>query len=150
MLILFRTTVQNRTIETTQVPLTIDGFILYGLWQNQPYTYANTGAPDPRISTTDQGATISFPLTSASAFYIIGSVNFNHEAYTVTVTPSPDSDSPLVGQYNASSRWVGLGMVKYLATGMNRSKTYQVSVTNNSPPDLWFDISQVVVLDTPP
>ena len=133
-------------METTEVPLTTDGFVLYGSWQ-YAYPYGNTVYP--RIGTADQGATVSFPLTSATAFYIIGAVNFNHGLYTVTVTSSLDSDSLVTSQYNASSRWIGLDMIKYLATGLNRSNTYQVAVTDNSPGQ-FFDINQVVVLDTPP
>jgi hypothetical protein len=140
--------VQNRTIAVTTVPLTAPGFSLSDGWTSQPY-YGTTGIPAPRVGTTTQGASISFSLTSASAFYVLGSVNYNHGSFVVTVTPPSDLGAPKVGQYNSSSRWIGLGSLLYLESGMDRSKTYQVQLTNNSP-DQWLDVSQVVVFDTPP
>jgi hypothetical protein len=53
------------------------------------------------------------------------------------------------GEYNGSSYFFGLGTMLYLATGLNRSQTYQIEMANDSP-SLWLDISSVVVCDTPP
>jgi hypothetical protein len=114
-------------------------------------TYASTSTLVPRIATSEQGASLSFSLTSASAFYLVGSVNYNHGSFNVTVTQSLDvgSGSQQQGDYNGSSRWIGLDTMLYLATGLDRSKKYQVEMTNDSP-NRWLDISRVVVLDTPP
>jgi hypothetical protein len=144
------TTVIQRTIETTQVPLTVDNVFLNGYWVYF-FPYGDvSNAPYPRIATSAQGATISFTLTSASAFYIMGGVNCDHGPYTVTMNPSPGSDSQFQAQYNGLSRWIGLDAVKFLATGMNRSKNYEVAVTNGNSSGTWFDMNRVVVLDTPP
>jgi hypothetical protein len=37
----------------------------------------------------------------------------------------------------------------YLATGLNRTQTYQIEMTDVSS-GRWLDVSSVVVLDTPP
>ena len=140
--------VQNHTIETDSVPVSTDGFELSHGWITQPDNYADTGTSDPRIGTTTRGASISFPLKSASAFSVVGSVNYNHGLFNVTVT-SPSSAEPVYqGRYNGSSRWIGLDTTLYLATGLNRSQTYQVEMMNDSPG--WLDISRIVVFDTPP
>jgi hypothetical protein len=136
--------VQNRTIETTTVPLTTPGFVLSGEWISQ-LAYG-TGPIVPRIRTNVSGGSISFPLTSASAFYIVGSVNLNHGLFDVTMTPSLNVGPQ---QYNGSSSWVGLNTILYLATGLDRSQTYQIEMKNDSP-DMALDLSSIVVLDTPP
>jgi hypothetical protein len=105
-----------------------------------------TGPIVPRIRTNVSGGSISFPLTSASAFYIVGSVNLNHGLFDVTMTPSLNVGPQ---QYNGSSSWVGLNTILYLATGLNRSQTYQIEMKNDSP-DMALDLSSIVVLDTPP
>jgi hypothetical protein len=140
--------VQNRTIETTSIPITTNGVVLSQGWINQAPTYAFTSTVYPRIATDTQGASISFPLTSASAFYIVGGVNYNHGLFDVTVTPPPVG-AQQKGEYNGSSRWIGLGSMLYLATGLDRTQTYQVEMTNVSP-NSWLDISRVIVFDTPP
>jgi hypothetical protein len=48
---------------------------------------------------------------------------------------------------NLSQLWAS-STVKYLATGMDRTRRYQVEVTNDS--DMFYDQSQTVVFDTPP
>lgn len=142
--------VQNHIIETTIVPLTTDGFVLSpGQWQSQMYFTSDTQhtTPVPRIGTNISGASLSFPLTSASAFYIAGSVNANHGLFDVTITPPL---SAVVQEYNGLSSWIGLNTTLYLATGLNRSQTYQVVLKNSGPAGLWLDTSDIVVYDTPP
>jgi len=140
------TMVQSRTIDTTTVPLTTNDFTLSDGWISQSIYNSIT---DPRVGTTTSGASLSFPLTSASAFYIVGSVNFNHGLFYVTVTPPSNIGPQMKGEYNGSSYFFGLGTMLYLATGLNRSQTYQIEMANDSP-SLWLDISSVVVCDTPP
>jgi hypothetical protein len=102
----------------------------------------------PRIGTNVVGSSISFRLTSTTAFYIVGHVNFDHGPYRVIFTPPSDLGPPEVSRYNGSLRWIGLNTVKYLVTDLNRSRTYHVELINDS--GLWYDQSQVVFLDTPP
>jgi hypothetical protein len=126
---------------TTSVP---NNFTYSTGWTSQTSTYANTQTVVPRIATSTQGSTIS-----ASAFYIVGSVNYNHGAFDVTVTSTPNIGSQQSGAYNGSSRWIGLDTMLYLATGLNRTQTYQIEMTDVSS-GRWLDVSSVVVLDTPP
>jgi hypothetical protein len=55
-------------------------------------------------------------------------------------------------QYNGSSHWAGLNTIMYLATGMDRSTTYEVVMTNDAPnlSYLWIDLSEIVVFDALP
>jgi len=142
------TTVQNHTIETTTIPLTTNGFVLSDGWISQT-TYANTSVVDLRIGTKTSGSSISFPLTSASAFCVVGSVNYNHGLFDVLVTPPSNVGPQQKGEYNGSSRWIGLDTMLYLATGFDRSQTYQIEMTNELP-GLWLHVSSVVVFDTAP
>ena len=150
MLISCSTVVQSRTIETTSMPLP-DGFVLSDGWVIFSGTYGASLSPQavPRLATRTQGATLSFPLTNSSAFYIVGHVNDDHGAFTVNVTPSSSELTPQVGHYNAFSDWIGLYLIKYLSSGMNRSQTYNVEIRNDSP-NLYFDMSEIVVFDTLP
>jgi hypothetical protein len=142
------TIIQNRTIDTLNVPPTSNDIVLSGPWLQLHMTYGINGPFVPRIATTANGSTISFPITSASAFYIIGHVNFNHGPYSVKLTPPSDLGPPQILYYVGLSRWVGLNTIKYLATGLDRTRTYHVEVINDS--DLYYDQSQIVILDTLP
>ena len=86
---------------------------------------------------------ISFPLTSASAFCIFGSVNMNHGLFDVKLSNAGSS------QYNGSSSSRGLYTMLYLVTGLDRSQTYQVVMTNDSPGQ-FLDLSSIVIFDAPP
>jgi len=144
----WRTTIQNRTIDTLSVPLTRDGIVLAGTWFEYRLTYGINGPFVPRLATNVAGSSISFPISSASAFYIVGHVNFDHGPYLVDFTPPPDLGPRITYQYNASSRWVGLNTIKFLATGLDRTRTYQVRLVNNA--NSFYDQSQIVIIDTPP
>jgi len=63
---------------------------------------------------------------------------------------TPPSDVGSQQQFNGSSRWVGLNTVLYLATGLNRSQTYQVELIQSDPRVLWVDLSKVIVFNALP
>jgi hypothetical protein len=141
--------VQNHIIGTTTVPLTTDGIVLSpAQWQSQTYFTSDTHdtTPVPRIGTNTSGASISFPLSSAGAFYIAGSVNSNHGSFEVTITPPLSAE---VQEYNGSSSWIGLNTTLYLATGLNGSQTYKVVMKNDSPGQ-WIDLSSIVMFIVSP
>jgi hypothetical protein len=120
--------------------------VLSGTWYSQ-IAYGADPNPVPRIGTNVSGASISFPLTSASAFYISGSVNVNHGSYAVNMNP-PLNITPQT--YNGYSYWTGLNTMMYLGMGMDRSTTYQIVMTNDAPDLSWMDLSEIVVFDAPP
>ena len=142
------TIINNRTIDTLTVPLTTDGIVLTGTWYEYRGTYGIDGPFVPRLATNIRDSAISFPISSASVFYIIGHVNFDHGPYLVTFTPPSDLGPVQTFEYNGSSRWVGLNTLKFLATGLDRTRTYHVQVTNQA--NLYYDQSQIVMLDIPP
>lgn len=142
---------QTRAIPTTNVPITTNGIVLSGPWSKTRNTYGTTNVSYPAIGTGNRGNSISFPLTYASAFYITGSVNWNHGNFIVTVTPPPDFGSQLPTSFSGLSRWVGLDATLYLGTGLNRSQTYQVKVTDDDPSaGHHLDMNEIVIFDTPP
>jgi hypothetical protein len=113
-----------------------------GGWVAQT-VYGHTSDIVPRIGTNNTSDSISFPLTSASAFCIFGSVNNNHGLFDVKLS---NVGSP---HYNGSSSWAGLDTMLYLVTGLDRSQTYQIEMTNDSPGQ-WIDLSSIVMFDAPP
>jgi hypothetical protein len=138
--------IQSRVITTTTIPPT-DDIVLSGLWFSYNVPYGINGPVIPCLATFSKGASISFSLTHTVAFYINGHVNFDHGPYHVTITPPPEFGSA-ESHNNGSSQWVGLNMVKYIVTGLDRTETYQVVVTNDS--GLYYDMSQIVVFDAIP
>ena len=141
------TIIQNRTIDTVTVPLTTDGMVLTGTWYQQA---VYTGAPGmvPRIATNVVGSAISFPISSASAFYIIGHVNLDHGPYLVTLIPPSDLGPVLTFEYNGLSRWGHLNTFTFLWTGLDRTRTYYVRLTNQATS--YYDQSQIVIIDGQP
>jgi hypothetical protein len=111
------------------------------------YPMAQTVQFVPRISTNTQDATVSFPITSASAFYIVGHLDLDHGPYHVTVTPLVDIHPPQTTYYNGSSRWIALDVIKNLTTDLDRAQAYNVDIVIDAPQ--YFDMSQIVILDSP-
>lgn len=140
-------TVDYQTIETSYVPLNINGFSLLGVWDSDITYGSATNAIWPRIGTGTKGSGIRFNVTNASGFYSVGSVNFNHGNYTVTISPPANVGSPTTYIYNSVSRWIGLDVVNFLATGLDRSLQYEVLMTDINAD---FDISKVVLINTTP
>jgi hypothetical protein len=91
---------------------------------------------------------MTFSLNSVVAFSVLGSVNYNHGTFSVTLSPPPVPAYPQTNQYNGSSHWVALDQILYLATGLDRTQSYVVTVVDDTAN--FMDISKVVVYDAPP
>src|SRR5258708_34033903 len=100
---------EKRTIEWRSVPLGRDGIVLSGTWFEYRLTYGIGGPFVPRLATNVAGSAISFPISSAKAFYIVGHVNFAHGPYIVDFTPPPELCPRITYQLNASR---GVGWVE--------------------------------------
>ncbi|KAI0948200.1 hypothetical protein AcW1_009780 [Taiwanofungus camphoratus] len=107
----------------------------------------STTRPYPRICSHDPGAVVSFNLNSTTAFAIYGGLDNDQGTYNVSVIPPPPFGPSQSTQFNASSHWMTLDQVKYLATGMDRTETYQVIITNESNN---FVLADVVAYDALP
>ncbi|PCH44152.1 hypothetical protein WOLCODRAFT_76982 [Wolfiporia cocos MD-104 SS10] len=101
----------------------------------------------PRVTTDVKAASLFFTLNSTVGFAIYGSCDFDMGSYNVTINPPPPI-SPATGTFNASSHWIALNEIKYVATGLDRTKNYSVTVTNNQEARL--DVAQVMVFDAVP
>ncbi|KZT07455.1 uncharacterized protein LAESUDRAFT_772770 [Laetiporus sulphureus 93-53] len=115
---------------------------------NSSYAYDNTTESYPRVVTDMQSASLTFLLNSTVGFAILGSCDYDHGAYNVTLDPPPPDGFVGSMQYNASSHWIALNEIKYLATGMDRTQNYTVTVTNMQK--AVFDLAQVMLFDAVP
>ncbi|KAJ7590623.1 hypothetical protein C8J56DRAFT_538310 [Mycena floridula] len=135
---------------TTAVTLSGDGSTSL----NPSFTTSGTGPPFStdhdstgysRIDTNGAGEIITFKTTNASAIFVYGTCNYDHETYNVTLSPSAGA-STSTRTFNATSLWFAYGNLLYWETGLNRSETYTVHFTNLVAKK-YFDIHQVMVMD---
>ena len=80
------------------------------------------------MGTFVDGAKFSFSLQNTSAFFLIGTMNYDHNAYNIALTPpvSMQSTQP----FNDSSRWLVQDELLYWQSGMDRDQTYVVEMEN--------------------
>ncbi|PPR00557.1 hypothetical protein CVT26_009889 [Gymnopilus dilepis] len=150
---------KNRTIG----PFTVDGG---PPTENPLFSYSGTWISDysgeigvtgttlyPRRHTSQQGATVTFTLNETSAFFVYGLVNLDLGPFTVGIQPPPaqPAGAPVTTTFNSSSRWISLDQVMYWQSGLDRSKQYTVTITNQGTGDApWFDFSHIDVIDGEP
>ena len=84
----------------------------------------------PQRLTHADGDTVSFKVNNTAAFFIHGTVNFDHGNVGVTVSPPPNLGPPKYQEYNAFSRWSDEDVLIYFATGLEIGVTYDVVVKN--------------------
>lgn len=114
----------------------------------------------PRQSTPQTGASVNFILQNSSAFFMYGLVDVNLGIYSVEVSvPIGLEDGSLSGEngnsitsiYNATSHWISLDHLIYWASGLDRSATYSVTMTNLGQGDTpWCAFSHVDIIDGSP
>ncbi|KAH9928163.1 uncharacterized protein B0H18DRAFT_1084595 [Fomitopsis serialis] len=96
--------------------------------------YTNQTSGYPCIATNTVGATLSFNLSDSVGFAIYGSDDWQQGLFSVSViSDDPGATSSVAKdaiQYSSRSLWSQLDMLKYLATGLDRTATYQVEITN--------------------
>ncbi|KAJ7648495.1 hypothetical protein B0H17DRAFT_429947 [Mycena rosella] len=108
------------------------------LHQDQNYT---------RLDTNTVSATISFTCSNASAIFIYGTTNWNHQTYSVELDPSVGA-SQGARVFNGTSKWFVLNNLIFFEGAMDPTRTYQVKMTNlvgNS----YSDLHSVVMMNLP-
>jgi hypothetical protein len=108
----------------------------------------NIDGISPMMEQYSVGASMSFTLSSASGFAIIGGVNYNEGMYSVTVTPPASIGPPVTTQCNASSRWFDANQMKYLQTGLDQTVSYSVVVVNQG--NTYIEFTTVEIFETIP
>ncbi|KZT69802.1 hypothetical protein DAEQUDRAFT_726112 [Daedalea quercina L-15889] len=113
--------------------------------------YTNQSSGYPCIATSTLDATLSFTVNESVGFVIYGSDDWQQGLFTVAVTSddigATDSVTNSTIQYSPRALWTQVGLPKYLATGLDRSATYQVEIQNLGAN---FNLASVVVYDAIP
>ncbi|KAK0461922.1 uncharacterized protein EV420DRAFT_1640223 [Desarmillaria tabescens] len=115
---------------------------------NGPFNTNHDAQGYSRIDTTGAGSKISFSFSSASAVFVYGSTNYDHDAYSVTLSPAAGV-STSTRTFNSTSKWFAYNTSTYWETGLDRDKTYQVTFENLAE-GKYFDIHQVLLRDGVP
>lgn len=84
-----------------------------------------------------------FTVQSSVGFAIYGTTALAYGEYNISVDPLPDN-LPSTVQYNASTAFEVLDALKFLATGLDDTKNYTVTMTN-AEHNKACDIGQVVL-----
>ncbi|KAK0206760.1 hypothetical protein DFS33DRAFT_1381855 [Desarmillaria ectypa] len=115
---------------------------------NGPFNTNHDAQGYSRIDTTGEGSKILFSFSSASAVFVYGSTNYDHDAYSVTLSPAAGvSTSTRI--FNSTSKWFAYDSLTYWETGLDRDKTYQVTFENLAE-GKYLDIHQVLLRDGVP
>ncbi|KAF8915800.1 hypothetical protein CPB85DRAFT_1291849 [Mucidula mucida] len=96
---------------------------------NGPFSTDHDATGYPRIDTTGDGSKIMFEFSSASALFVYGTTNYDHEIYSVSLNPTAGV-STSSRTFNDTSRWFAYDNLVYWETDLNRSLTYQVTFMN--------------------
>ncbi|KAH9927662.1 uncharacterized protein B0H18DRAFT_1118458 [Fomitopsis serialis] len=95
------------------------------------------------LRTSNIGDSITFTVQSSVSFAIYGTTAPAYGEYNISVDPLPDNLPP-TAQYNASTAFEVLDALKFLATGLDETKNYTVTMTN-AERNKTCDIGQVVL-----
>ncbi|ESK94464.1 hypothetical protein Moror_8122 [Moniliophthora roreri MCA 2997] len=83
----------------------------------------------PRVDTNNAGSTINFRASGMSAVFITGTVNYDHGLYSINLSPSAGVSSS-TRTFNATSKWFAYDQLIYWESGLDRTQTYTISLTN--------------------
>ncbi|TFY60076.1 hypothetical protein EVJ58_g5376 [Rhodofomes roseus] len=114
--------------------------------------YTNqTANGSPCIITSTYGSTLAFSISEAVGFVLYGSDDWAQGLFTVSVTSDNFGATSFITdnsiQYSPRALWTQLDLPKYMATGLDRTATYDVVITNLGAN---FNLASVVVYDAIP
>ncbi|KAJ8088464.1 hypothetical protein PM082_022537 [Marasmius tenuissimus] len=105
---------------------------------NDPLAY-------PRVDTITGGSAIIVRFNSASAIRVYGAVYHDHGTFTAALSPSAGaSSSPRT--FNATSKWFASDVLLYWESGLDRTQSYTLSLTNGEQ-NKYLDVHSVVLMD---
>ena len=142
------TVLQSRNISAESLPQAQDSELMS--WSNR-VLYTNQSDGYPCVTTNQLYATLTFTLTNSVGFVIYGSDDWQQGLFTVAVTgDSTDAVGSVTSsliQYSPRALWTQLNLPKYLASGLNRTATYSVQITNLGAN---FNLASVIAYDAVP
>jgi hypothetical protein len=91
------------------------------------------GAPlplTPQAVTFNDGDYFTFELKKTTAFFLYGSLNWDHDEFTVIFKPPQNLGDVEQQTLNHSSRYLDLTTMLYFKTGLDPNATYDLSFVN--------------------
>ena len=89
-----------------------------------------TSALVPQQMTTNvPGEAVTFTLNETTAFFLRGAVNHDHGPKTVTITPQNNPSQAKTTTINDFSSILSFETILYWESGLDRSQTYTVQIT---------------------
>jgi hypothetical protein len=97
--------------------------------------------------TTNAGDTLFFALNETTAFFMRGSLNWDHNAFIVNIQPHPRGGNVKRRQLNSTTHWCDQLAVVYFETGLDPRTTYLISIVNiGGAPGAAFALRHVDVM----
>ncbi|KAI0728069.1 hypothetical protein C8Q72DRAFT_920160 [Fomitopsis betulina] len=105
------------------------------------------GGLEEVLATNTSGDFVTFEVNSSVAFAIYGETDTYQGTFLVDINPPLPHNASAT--YNASSPWVMIEQIKYLATGLNETTSYTVNISN-AESGKQFNIGEVVLFSAIP
>lgn len=142
----YSTVLQTRNMSANDLPQAQESLP----WTNSDL-YTNQSSGYYCITTNQLYATLTFTLTESVGFILYGSDDWQQGLFDVTVNSSNmDALSSVTSnsiQYSPRALWTQLNLPKYLASGLDRTASYDVVIQNLGAN---FNLASVVVYDALP
>ncbi|KAE9394476.1 hypothetical protein BT96DRAFT_827613 [Gymnopus androsaceus JB14] len=86
----------------------------------------------PQATALAGGSSVTFTLINTSAFFILGSLNYDHGVFQVTLIPEGDTSNQVVQTANGSSFLSDPQQILFWHSGMDETIAYVIEVTNTA------------------
>ncbi|KAH9838010.1 uncharacterized protein C8Q71DRAFT_572658 [Rhodofomes roseus] len=116
-------------------------------WQGD-LAFGPNGELETIILTATQGDSVTFVVNSSVTFAVYGANDPSQGTYLVDIDP-PVPNNPNTStayQLNATAPWVVIEEIRYVATGLNRTQNYSVTLTN-AESGREFNVGRVILFD---
>ncbi|KAJ6568718.1 hypothetical protein B0H19DRAFT_1065528 [Mycena capillaripes] len=100
---------------------------------DQGYTRLDTNSANAQISFSCSNAK---PITSSSALLIYGTTNYDHQTFSVELTPQAGSSVGGPRILNGTSKWFVIDNLLYFEAGLDPSQKYDVKVVMMNLPKI--------------
>ncbi|KAK7061872.1 hypothetical protein R3P38DRAFT_3251242 [Favolaschia claudopus] len=101
-----------------------------------------------RIDSNSANAQITFTCSDTSALFIYGTTNYDHQTYSVELSPSAGASQGGARIFNGTSKWFVLDNLLFWEAGMDPTQKYQVKVTNLIPGG-YMDLHSATMMKLP-
>ncbi|KAJ7229701.1 hypothetical protein C8J57DRAFT_1370596 [Mycena rebaudengoi] len=101
-----------------------------------------------RLDSNSANAQISFSCSNTSALLIYGTTNYDHQTFSVELTPQAGASVGGPRILNGTSKWFVIDNLLYFEAGLDPSQKYDVKFTNLLA-GAYTDIHSVVMMNLP-